>query len=180
MAAEPAKRNADHAEVGVGEGGVCKAEVAQHRQQPHWQEGDEDAVQEGAHHRAEAAADGVAEYACGRAAEEVRHHAGQNQHPVQFAEDKEADEATGETIAVELRYFAAAAEASGRTEERLELPAGTTLAALRERLAGRGLEVARVIGVSSCLVNALSTPADSLTPLADGDRIDVLPPFAGG
>ena len=70
--------------------------------------------------------------------------------------------------------------AAGRAEERLELPAGTTLAALRERLAGRGLEMARVIGVSSCLVNALSTPADSLTPLADGDRIDVLPPFAGG
>ena len=88
--------------------------------------------------------------------------------------------AAGETIAVELRYFAAAAEASGRTEERLELPAGTTLAALRERLAGRGLEMARIIGVSSYLVNALSTPADSLAPLADGDRIDILPPFAGG
>ena len=88
--------------------------------------------------------------------------------------------AAGKTIAVELRYFAAAAEASGRTEERLELPAGTTLAALRERLAGRGLEMARVIGVSSYLVNALSTPADSLAPLADGDCVDVLPPFAGG
>jgi thiamineS protein len=40
--------------------------------------------------------------------------------------------------------------------------------------------MARIISVSSYLVNALSTPADSLTPLADGDRIDVLPPFAGG
>ena len=88
--------------------------------------------------------------------------------------------AAGETIAVELRYFASAAEAAGRTEERLELPAGTTLAALREQLAGRGLEMARIIGVSSYLVNALSTPADSLAPLADGDRVDVLPPFAGG
>lgn len=88
--------------------------------------------------------------------------------------------AAGETIAVELRYFASAAEAAGRTEERLELPAGTTLAALRERLAGRGLEMARIIGVSSYLVNALSTPADSLAPLADGDRVDVMPPFAGG
>ena len=88
--------------------------------------------------------------------------------------------AAGETIAVELRYFASAAEAAGRTEERLELPAGTTLAALRERLAGRGLEMARIIGVSSYRVNALSTPADSLAPLADGDRVDVLPPFAGG
>ena len=83
-------------------------------------------------------------------------------------------------IAVELHYFAAAAEAAGRTEERLELPGGATLAGLRELLAGRDLEMARVIGVSSFLVNAVSAPADSLMPLADGDRVDVLPPFAGG
>ena len=88
--------------------------------------------------------------------------------------------AAGETIAVELRYFAAAAEAAGRTEERLEMPDGATLAGLRELLAGRDLEMARVIGVSSFLVNAVSAPADSLAPLADGDRVDVLPPFAGG
>ena len=83
-------------------------------------------------------------------------------------------------IAVELHYFAAAAEAAGRTEERLELPDGATLAGLRELLASRDLEMARVIGVSSFLVNAVSAPADSLAPLADGDRVDVLPPFAGG
>jgi len=83
-------------------------------------------------------------------------------------------------ISVTLRYFAAATEAAGRPEERLDLPAGTTLAALREQLAGRGLEMSRIIGISSCLVNALSTPTDSLTPLKDGDRIDILPPFAGG
>ena len=40
--------------------------------------------------------------------------------------------------------------------------------------------MAKVIGVSSYLVGALSTPPDSLTPLADGVRVDVLPPFAGG
>ena len=34
-------------------------------------------------------------------------------------------------ISVTLRYFAAATEAAGRPEERLDLPAGTTLAALR-------------------------------------------------
>ena len=82
-------------------------------------------------------------------------------------------------IAVELHYFAAA-EAAGRTEERLELPDGATLAGLRELLAGRDLEMARVIGVSSFLVNAVSAPADSLALLADGDRVEVLPPFAGG
>ena len=40
--------------------------------------------------------------------------------------------------------------------------------------------MARVIGLSSYLVNSLSAPADGLQELADGDRVDVLPPFAGG
>ncbi len=83
-------------------------------------------------------------------------------------------------VVIELRYFAAAAQAAGRTEERLEATGPLTLAGLRERLAGRGIEMARVIGISTFLVNGLSTPADSLAPLADGDRVDVLPPFAGG
>lgn len=86
----------------------------------------------------------------------------------------------GPPIAVTVRYFAAAAEAAGRDEERLEVAAGTTLAALRADLAGRGLEMARIVSVSSFLVNSLSTPADSLEPLEDGDAVDVLPPFAGG
>ncbi|MCL3778520.1 MULTISPECIES: MoaD/ThiS family protein [unclassified Actinomyces] len=81
---------------------------------------------------------------------------------------------------IEVHYFAAAAEAAGRPQERLEVEAGTTLARLRELLAGRGLEMATVVGVSTFLVNSLSTPADSLTPLEGGDRVDVLPPFAGG
>ncbi|QKD79233.1 MULTISPECIES: MoaD/ThiS family protein [Actinomyces] len=81
---------------------------------------------------------------------------------------------------IELRYFAAAAQAAGRAEERLEASGPLTLAGLRERLAGRGVEMARIIGISTFLVNGLSTPADSLAPLADGDRVDVLPPFAGG
>ncbi|WP_416171681.1 MoaD/ThiS family protein [Actinomyces qiguomingii] len=83
-------------------------------------------------------------------------------------------------MAIEVHYFAAAADAAGRTEERLELPTGTTLAGLRELLAGRGLEMAKVIGVSSYLINSLSTPADSLAELHERDRVDVLPPFAGG
>ncbi|MDU0349113.1 MoaD/ThiS family protein [Actinomyces sp. MRS3W] len=83
-------------------------------------------------------------------------------------------------IAIDVHYFAAAAEAAGRTEERLEVPEGTTLAGVRELLAGRGLEMAKVIGVCSYLVNSLSAPADSLSELRDRDRVDVLPPFAGG
>lgn len=84
------------------------------------------------------------------------------------------------TTSIEVHYFAAAAEAAGRPQERLEVQAGTTLAGLREALAGRGLEMATVVGVSTFLVNSLSTPSDSLTPLEEDDRVDVLPPFAGG
>ena len=46
----------------------------------------------------------------------------------------QADAHAGQAqISVTLRYFAAATEAAGRPEERLDLPAGTTLAALRRR-----------------------------------------------
>ena len=76
--------------------------------------------------------------------------------------------------------FAVCSQIVEEVKERLDLPAGTTLAALREQLSGRGLEMARVIPICSFLVNSVSTPADSLTPLADGDAVDVLPPFAGG
>ena len=44
-------------------------------------------------------------------------------------------QASPEQISVTLRYFAAAAEAAGRPEERLDLPPGTTLAGLREQRA---------------------------------------------
>ena len=83
-------------------------------------------------------------------------------------------------ISVTLRYFAAATEAAGRPEERLDLPAGTTLAALREQLSGRGLEMARVIPICSFLVKLGLYPGGLAHALADGDAVDVLPPFAGG
>lgn len=83
-------------------------------------------------------------------------------------------------ITLDIHYFAAAAEAAGATEERLEVPDGTTVAGLRELLAGRGPAMAKVIASCSYLVNSRSTPPDSLHPLAESDRVDVLPPFAGG
>lgn len=84
------------------------------------------------------------------------------------------------TVAVELRFFASAAEAAGRAEERVELPEGTTLAGLTEILAGRGARMAQVIAVCGYLHNAVSARADSSAEILDGDRVDVLPPFAGG
>ncbi|RZU61884.1 MoaD/ThiS family protein [Zhihengliuella halotolerans] len=93
-----------------------------------------------------------------------------------------------------IRYFAAAAAAAGRTEEKLDassLPS-PTLAAVIERLAalhpaaapepgqlGRAPSLERVLSRSTFLVNEVSE-RDPARTLADGDVVDVLPPFAGG
>lgn len=81
-------------------------------------------------------------------------------------------------ITVLVRYFAGAAAAAGVEEEKLGLPAGTTLAAVTARLAARGPGLARVLAAASYLLDAVAArPGDVL---ADGATLDVLPPFAGG
>ena len=75
-----------------------------------------------------------------------------------------------------VRYFAAAAEAAGRDEERVSV--APTAGALRALLAERyGPAMGRVLEVGSLLVDGVVT-RDPLRPLAE--RVDVLPPFAGG
>ena len=77
---------------------------------------------------------------------------------------------------VEIRYFAAAAEAAGREQE--TLPAVATVGELRALLAERyGAPMQRVLASGSFLVDGVVSrdPARAL-----GARVDVLPPFAGG
>jgi molybdopterin converting factor small subunit len=75
-----------------------------------------------------------------------------------------------------VRYFAAASEAAGRTEERLE--AVPTVGELRTVLVARyGEPMARVLDSGSFLVDGVVSRDDSR---ALGSRVDVLPPFAGG
>ncbi len=75
-----------------------------------------------------------------------------------------------------VRYFAAASEAAGRTEERLE--AVPTVGELRTVLVARyGEPMARVLDSGSFLVDGVVSRDDSR---ALGARVDVLPPFAGG
>ena len=81
-------------------------------------------------------------------------------------------------ITVLVRYFAGAAAAAGVEEERLPVPAGTTLAGLVERLEARGPDLAKVLAASSYLLDAVSARPEDV--LADGVVLDVLPPFAGG
>ena len=77
---------------------------------------------------------------------------------------------------VEVRYFAAAAEASGVLEE--SLPTVDTVGALRAVLIERhGDAMARVLAAGSFLVDGVVSRDDAR---AVGAHVDVLPPFAGG
>ena len=80
-----------------------------------------------------------------------------------------------------IRYFAAAAEAAGREDEVIEpaLAASlTTVGAVRAHLIERyGEAMARVLANGSFLVDGVVSRDDARSV---GQRVDVLPPFAGG
>ena len=86
-----------------------------------------------------------------------------------------------------VRYFAAARAAAGVEEERFELPDGATvdsllaamLAVERPEPPAGTPPLARILSRSSFLLNEVAV-RDRTTVLADGDVVDVLPPFAGG
>ena len=83
-----------------------------------------------------------------------------------------------EQLKVTVRYFAAAAEAAGRDEETIGFPPGSTLGDLKRHLQERhGEQMARVLRSGSFLVDRV-VRRDTGHPLSE--RVDVLPPFAGG
>ncbi len=77
-----------------------------------------------------------------------------------------------------VRYFAAASEAAGAEEETLAIPSGVTLAWLRAHLASSyGPAMTAAIADGSFLVDGVAAAGDDA---AIGEKVDVLPPFAGG
>ncbi|MEO7721108.1 MAG: MoaD/ThiS family protein [Pseudolysinimonas sp.] len=77
----------------------------------------------------------------------------------------------------QVRYFAAAAEAAGRADEVWDSQVAT-VGELRAALVARyGAAMSRVLETGSFLVDGVVSrdPARAL-----GERVDVLPPFAGG
>ena len=77
----------------------------------------------------------------------------------------------------QVRYFAAAAAAAGTEDE--SFPA-STLGELRALMSDRhGDGFTRVLARCSTLVNGTRTD-DPTATLTKADRVDVLPPFAGG
>ena len=93
-----------------------------------------------------------------------------------------------------VRFFAAAAAAAGTPEREVPLTsvpaaegydAGTLgalvayLGSMQDSGAPTAPSLAKVLGRSSFLLNEVNV-RDRTRPLADGDTVDVLPPFAGG
>jgi sulfur-carrier protein len=75
----------------------------------------------------------------------------------------------------EVRFFAAAAEAAGREQETLS---AQTVGELKGILAERyGAPMQKVLAAGSFLVNGVVS-RDDATRISE--RVDVLPPFAGG
>ena len=83
--------------------------------------------------------------------------------------------------AVELRLFAAAREAAGRSADDFEMPPTSTIAALLAEAEGRyGAEFAAVLAASRVWVNGDEPAAGLETMLHEGDEVAVLPPVSGG
>jgi sulfur-carrier protein len=76
-----------------------------------------------------------------------------------------------------VRYYAGAAAAAGRPEEKVE---AADLPALRAILVERhGARMERILVASSLLVDGVAVRDDG-AELRDGCTVEVLPPFAGG
>lgn len=76
-----------------------------------------------------------------------------------------------------VRYFAAAAEAAGTSEE--DVPGATRGELVAAMVARHGDGLARVLDRCSLLASGERLDGDG-APVPAGATVDVLPPFAGG
>lgn len=77
---------------------------------------------------------------------------------------------------IQVRYFAAAKAAVGVAAETRTLPSGATIGGFVDDL---DTASPAVFARCSFILNGTAT-TDRARVLADGDTLDVLPPFAGG
>ena len=79
---------------------------------------------------------------------------------------------------VNLLYFASFRDAAGRSEEARQLPEGTRVAELWQRLAKEVPPLGRFPSMPPAAVNRKHV--NGQTVLRDGDEVAFLPPVAGG
>jgi molybdopterin synthase catalytic subunit len=79
---------------------------------------------------------------------------------------------------IQVKLFAALAEAAGTREIRLELPAGSTGRALREELVRLYPALDRLAGRSVLAINRVYSGDEAV--LAEGDEVALVPPVSGG
>lgn len=81
-------------------------------------------------------------------------------------------------MTIRVLYFAVLRERLGRSEELCELPEGTSVGALFDRLAAANPTVAALRGRLQVAVNREVVPPGVC--LTDGDEVALIPPVAGG
>ena len=81
---------------------------------------------------------------------------------------------------IQLRYFASLREALGASE-RVDMPAGSTVAMLRDSLLARGGRHAELLARGRAVRCALNQAlCDESAPLIDGAEVAFFPPVTGG
>lgn len=84
------------------------------------------------------------------------------------------------TMKIQLRYFASLREALGSAET-VEIEAGSSVGALRDRLIARGEPHATALARGRALRAALNqTLCDESVPIPDGAEVAFFPPVTGG
>lgn len=82
------------------------------------------------------------------------------------------------TMTITVKLFAAYQEAYGVSELRLEVPAGTTVAAIRDRLLAEHPELTGWRDVTRFGINLEEVQPDAV--VHDGDEVVLIPPVSGG
>jgi len=81
---------------------------------------------------------------------------------------------------IQVRYFASLREALGPRES-VELPAGSTLGALRDRLIASSPRHAEALARGRALRGAVNQAmSDDATPVPEGAEVAFFPPVTGG
>jgi len=85
---------------------------------------------------------------------------------------------TKSTLRITVKLFAVYQEAYGAPELQLEVPSGTTVAAVRDRLLAEKPELEGWRTITKFGINLATVEPDTI--LQDGDEVVLIPPVSGG